>query len=188
MSSLTCALQTCISSRVSFETIRQRTPSGVRPAVYGGVFVNRGIYSQLRVDRLSRLNGDPPLRFRKTSRPYLVVAKESTEVEKIVATAVKTGKQGLASATSLVPEAVPRPVATAGVAIAGVLLATTIVKSLFSTLISFLVLGALGYGAFLYFTKGTDSSTGGGGSSSSSGKAPSGDPIEEARRIMDKYK
>lgn len=109
--------------------------------------------------------------------------EEKTTVERVVETAVKTTRQGLSTATDLVPASVPRPVATAGVAVVGLLVASTILRSLFGTLIFFVVIGGLGYAAFVYLTQ-TGGDSGGGGSGSGKGL----NPIDEARKIMDKYK
>jgi hypothetical protein len=98
----------------------------------------------------------------------------------LVDTVVGTGKQGLKVATDLVPDAVPRPIARGGVIAVTGLIAVSVVKSILSTALSLVVVGGLAYAAFVY-AKNNDSS----GSSGGGGKD---DPLDEAKRIMDKYK
>eukprot|EP00850_Spirogloea_muscicola_P001993 SM000007S20953 [mRNA] locus=s7:1096424:1097504:+ [translate_table: standard] len=104
--------------------------------------------------------------------------------------AVRVGKEGLNGVTKLVPASIPRPIATAGVAVVGLFLISSILRTVFSTFFFIALLGGAGYLGFLYFTQGSgngtddsDSSSGDGGSGSGSGNA-----LDEARRIMDKYK
>lgn len=108
---------------------------------------------------------------------------EKTTIERVVETAVKTTRQGISTATGFVPASVPRPVATAGVGVVGLLVLSTVLKSLFSTLLFFVVAGGLGYAAFVYLTQ-TGGTPGGGGGGGGKGL----NPIDQARKIMDKYK
>lgn len=87
--------------------------------------------------------------------------------------------------SNLVPESVPRPVAKAGVAVLGTGLVLWTVSSLFKTAVSLAAFGLLGFVAFTIFL-----SSGGGGDDggASGGKDGEEDPLDEARRIMGKYK
>eukprot|EP00898_Chlorokybus_atmophyticus_P004278 jgi/Chlat1/4851/Chrsp31S04881 len=102
-----------------------------------------------------------------------------------VQTALRLGKTGVDFATNLVPEAVPRPVAKAGVALVGVSIVWSILQSVVQSIITLTVLGGLGYFAYQNFGPGF-----GGSNSSFGGKTPAEEreALEEARRIMDKYK
>lgn len=110
-----------------------------------------------------------------------VVAEKGSGNE-MVDTALKIGNQGLNAATDLVPATIPRPVAKAGVGLLSLAILLSLVQSIFSTFISLLFLGGMGYLAFNYISKSDKSS------SSSSASGSSDDPIDEARKIMDKYK
>lgn len=116
----------------------------------------------------------------------LRIVSEGANFDKVIGTVVRTGREGIVSATKLVPDSVPRPAATAGVVVAGFLVFSLILKALFNTFLTLVVVGGLGYGAFVYLTR-SDDDSGKGGSGPSSSK-PSDDPLDEARRIMDKYK
>lgn len=137
---------------------------------------------------LCRRGASPPLGSSRAPQRRRVSA-EGGNVEKVLGLALKTGKQGLDAGVKLVPESVPRPVAVAGISLVGFLVITTAIKTLFSTVFSLVVVAGLGYGAFIYFTRG-----GGGDDGDDSGppkrssSPSSSDPLEDARRIMEKYK
>ncbi|CAM6032606.1 unnamed protein product [Sphagnum compactum] len=103
----------------------------------------------------------------------------------VVGFALRAGKEGLDAGTKLVPETVPRPVAQVGVGLVGVFMVTYFLRYLFTTALFILVIGVFSYMAYLFLNKDNDS-TGGGGGGGDSGT--SDDPVEEARRIMEKYK
>ncbi|KAL2632386.1 hypothetical protein R1flu_017072 [Riccia fluitans] len=111
------------------------------------------------------------------------------DANNVIATLVKVGKQGLEAGTKLVPDSVPRPVAQLGVGLAGLLLGSFVIRSLFSTVFFIVAVGGLGYLALLFLSKGEGGSSSGSSFDKSSGKPKSTDEaLEEARRIMDKYK
>ncbi|XP_058197684.1 uncharacterized protein LOC131313411 [Rhododendron vialii] len=103
---------------------------------------------------------------------------------KVVQTVWKVGKDGIEAGTNLVPDAVPRPVARISVAVVAVTLTLFVFKSLLST--AFFVLSMMGliYLAFIAMNKDDDSRGGGG----PGGTTSTDDSLEEARRIMEKYK
>ncbi|KAG6542849.1 hypothetical protein Mapa_015753 [Marchantia paleacea] len=135
----------------------------------------------------SRFNVQAP---RKLHRGGPVrISAEKIDPNNVIATLVKLGKQGLDAGTKLVPASVPRPVAQAGVGLAGLVVGSFVLRSLFSTAFCILAVGGLSYIGFLYLTKGEGSSSSGGTLDKGSGKPKSTDEaLEEARKIMDKYK
>ncbi|KAL5702624.1 hypothetical protein ACHQM5_027820 [Ranunculus cassubicifolius] len=102
-------------------------------------------------------------------------------------TAWKVGKDGIEAGTDLVPGSIPRPIARIGVA--GVLLSFSlfVLKSFVST--AFFVLGVMGLIYFVYIAINKDEGPRGGGRSGGGDPDMSEDSaLEEARRIMEKYK
>jgi hypothetical protein len=61
---------------------------------------------------------------------------------------VRVGRGLVDSASELVPESVPRPVAKGGVALVGVMLAFWLLQKVVSTVLTFVLLGGA---AYLYF-------------------------------------
>ncbi|CAK9276321.1 unnamed protein product [Sphagnum jensenii] len=120
------------------------------------------------------------------SRPAgRIIAEQKTDLLRVLGFALRAGKEGLDAGTKLVPETVPRPVAQVGVGLVGVFMVTYFLRYLFTTALFILVIGVFSYMAYLFLNKDNDS-TGGGGGGGDSGT--SDDPVEEARRIMEKYK
>ncbi|KAJ7541606.1 hypothetical protein O6H91_10G067100 [Diphasiastrum complanatum] len=109
---------------------------------------------------------------------------ERTDILKVLGTVVKLGKEGLDIGTKLVPEVVPRPLAQAGVAIIGFVVLTTLLNSLFSTALFILAIGALSYFVYFYFNKEERPS----GDSTRGDEQSTEKTLEEARKIMEKYK
>ncbi|KAI7735657.1 hypothetical protein M8C21_005204 [Ambrosia artemisiifolia] len=111
---------------------------------------------------------------------------------KVVQTVFKVGRDGIEAGTSLVPESIPRPIARVSVAVVGVTVALFLLKSFLSTAFFFLATIGLIYSAFIALnkdeapTRGSDNIN----TTSSSGTTTSSDEetLEEARRIMEKYK
>nr|XP_043636682.1 uncharacterized protein LOC122607719 [Erigeron canadensis] len=105
---------------------------------------------------------------------------------KVLQTAYKVGKDGIEAGTTLVPESVPRPIARISVAVIGATIALFLLKSFLST--AFFVLATMGliYSAFIALNK--DEGPKGGGGTSSTTTSTDEESLEEARRIMEKYK
>ncbi|KAH7838572.1 hypothetical protein Vadar_028394 [Vaccinium darrowii] len=103
---------------------------------------------------------------------------------KVVQTVWKVGKDGIEAGTNLVPDSVPRPIARISVTVIAATLTLYVFKSVLST--AFFVLSMMGliYLAFIAMNK-DDNSKGGGGPG---GTTSTEDSLEEARRIMEKYK
>ncbi|GJP44943.1 hypothetical protein CLOM_g4341 [Closterium sp. NIES-68] len=106
------------------------------------------------------------------------VVAEKGSTSDLVSTAVKIGNEGLDAATKLVPATIPRPVAKAGVGLLSLAILLSLVQTVFNTFVSLLFLGGLGYLGFQYLSKDGNKSSG----------SSSDDPLDEARRILDKYK
>ncbi|XP_035840040.1 uncharacterized protein LOC110910465 isoform X2 [Helianthus annuus] len=105
--------------------------------------------------------------------------------------AYKVGKDGVEAGTTLVPESVPRPIARISVAVVGAAVVLFFVKSFLSTAFFFLATMGLIYSAFIAFNKDDGPTTGGSDTTSSSTATTAStdeETLEEARRIMEKYK
>ncbi|CAN4102069.1 unnamed protein product [Withania somnifera] len=105
-----------------------------------------------------------------------------SEILIVFQTAWKVGKDGVEAGTNMVPDVIPRPIARICVTVVGVALALFALKSLLSTaLFTLAVMGAIYFG-FIALNKDDGLKGGGGGTGSVD------DSLEEARRIMEKYK
>ncbi|XP_071717626.1 uncharacterized protein [Rutidosis leptorrhynchoides] len=108
----------------------------------------------------------------------------------VVQTVYKVGKDGIEAGASLVPESIPRPIARISVGLIGATVALFLLKSLLSTV--FFVLATMGliYSAFIALNKDEGPKGGGSTTDSSNSTTTSTDEesLEEARRIMEKYK
>ncbi|XP_010532868.1 PREDICTED: uncharacterized protein LOC104808772 [Tarenaya hassleriana] len=121
----------------------------------------------------------------RRARSRTVVLSVQSNFMKVLRTAWNIGRDGIEAGTNLIPESVPRPVARVSVTIAASMVSLFVLKSFLST--AFFVLGTMGFAYFLFIAlnKGDGPRPGGG---SSSGSEPMEDPLDEARKIMDKYK
>ncbi|XP_024981108.1 uncharacterized protein LOC112517919 [Cynara cardunculus var. scolymus] len=106
---------------------------------------------------------------------------------RVLQTAYKVGKDGIEAGTSLVPVSIPRPIARISVAVVGATVALFLLKSFLST--AFFVLATMGliYSAFIALNK-DEGPTGGGGGGEGATTTSTEESLEEARRIMEKYK
>ncbi|OIW01255.1 hypothetical protein TanjilG_10416 [Lupinus angustifolius] len=95
----------------------------------------------------------------------------------------KVSRDGIEAATDLVPNSVPRPIARISVTFVAFSVALFLLKSFISTAFFVLATMGLAYFAFLAFNKDQGPSKNGGTTST-----PVDDPVEEAKRIMEKYK
>ncbi|PON65352.1 Transmembrane protein [Trema orientale] len=121
------------------------------------------------------------------SLPPLVFAAQ-TNFLKVIQTAWKVARDGVEAGTNLVPDSVPRPIARISVTVVALTVALFVLKSFLST--AFFVLATMGlvYFTFIAFYK--DEGPRGGEDTTSTKDTPtsSEDALEEARRIMEKYK
>ncbi|OWM62796.1 uncharacterized protein LOC116212870 [Punica granatum] len=106
---------------------------------------------------------------------------------RVLQTVWKVGKDGIEAGTNLVPDSVPRPVARVSVTVVALALSLFVLKSFLST--AFFVLGTMGLIYFVFLALNKDNGPkGGGGGTSSSSPTSVDESLEEARRIMEKYK
>ncbi|GFP83006.1 hypothetical protein PHJA_000443700 [Phtheirospermum japonicum] len=131
----------------------------------------QNLYSSIRIKQLKnpRIHASP-----------LVYAAQSNFL-KVIQTVWKVGKDGVEAGTNLVPDAVPRPIARISVTFVAVTLALFVLKSFLST--AFFALAVMGLSYFTFIALNKDDGTKGGGETTSVE-----DSLEEARKIMDKYK
>ncbi|XP_023923014.2 uncharacterized protein LOC112034414 [Quercus suber] len=103
---------------------------------------------------------------------------------KVIQTVWKVGKDGVEAGTNLVPDSVPRPIARISVTLVALTVSLFVLKSFLST--AFFALATMGliYFAFIAMNK-DDGPKGGGGPG---GTTSTEDSLEEAKRIMEKYK
>lgn len=120
-----------------------------------------------------------------TRRPRLgtrlVVVSAQSNFSRVVQTAWKVGRDAVEAGTTLVPGSVPRPVARIGVTFVALSIALFLLKSVVSTAFFVLAMMGLIYLGFLAMNPKE-------GSRVDEGANSSEDPVEEARRIMEKYK
>ncbi|MFS8014910.1 hypothetical protein Hanom_Chr15g01350231 [Helianthus anomalus] len=124
------------------------------------------------------------------NRRYRIHAAQSNFF-RVLQTAYKVGKDGVEAGTTLVPESVPRPIARISVAVVGAAVVLFFVKSFLSTAFFFLATMGLIYSAFIAFNKDDGPTTGGSDTTSRSTATTAStddETLEEARRIMEKYK
>ncbi|KMZ62881.1 hypothetical protein ZOSMA_43G00630 [Zostera marina] len=112
-----------------------------------------------------------------------VVASAQSNALRVFQTALKVAKDGIEAGTNFIPDSVPRPLAKIGVT--GVLGVVTLflLKSFLSSLFFLLAMMGVIYLAFISLNK--DERPRGGGDTSFTTDDES---LEEARRIMEKYK
>ncbi|XP_009110710.2 uncharacterized protein LOC103836221 [Brassica rapa] len=124
---------------------------------------------------------------RRVPTKTLVVLSAQTSLLKVLRTAWNIGKDGIEAGTNLVPVSVPRPVARISVTIAALAVSLFVLKSFLST--AFFVVGTMGFAYFLFIALNKDEAPKQrGGEDNISGSKTMDDPLEEAKKIMDKYK
>ncbi|XP_009371161.2 uncharacterized protein LOC103960411 isoform X1 [Pyrus x bretschneideri] len=101
-------------------------------------------------------------------------------------TAWKVGRDGVEAGTNLVPNSVPRPVARVSVTMVALTLSLFVLKSFLST--AFFVLATMGLVYFIFIALNNDGGPRSGGTTSTPKEDGMDDSLEEARRIMEKYK
>ncbi|OVA19300.1 hypothetical protein BVC80_521g110 [Macleaya cordata] len=100
----------------------------------------------------------------------------------VLQTVWRVGKDGIEAGTNLVPDSVPRPIARISVTGVAAVISLFVLKSFVST-VSF-VLAMMGLIYFVYIALNKDEGPRGGGGTTPTEE----DSLEEARRIMEKYK
>ncbi|ESQ56402.1 hypothetical protein EUTSA_v10026377mg [Eutrema salsugineum] len=122
----------------------------------------------------------------KRARSKTIVLSAQSSFLKVLRTAWNIGKDGIEAGTNLVPVSVPRPVARISVTTAALAVSLFVLKSFVST--AFFVLGTMGFAYFLFIALNKDEAPKQGRDSKSSSSKPMDDPLEEAKKIMEKYK
>ncbi|KAI3870184.1 hypothetical protein MKX03_025780 [Papaver bracteatum] len=129
------------------------------------------------------------IRFRslskKKSSNFSIVAAQSNLFYKVIQTVWSVGKDGIEAGTNLVPSSVPRPVAKISVTVGAAALSLFVLKSLLSTVTFVLAMMGLIYFVYIALNKDEGPRGGGGGTTTTTTDE---DSLEEARRIMEKYK
>ncbi|XP_055830252.1 uncharacterized protein LOC129899339 [Solanum dulcamara] len=120
------------------------------------------------------------LRSHKFQAKPLIFAVQSNFL-KVLQTAWRVGKDGVEAGTNMVPDAIPRPIARICVTVVGAAFALFALKSFLSTVFFALAMMGVIYFGFIALNK-DDGPKGGGDTASVD------DSLEEARRIMEKYK
>ncbi|CAL5087450.1 unnamed protein product [Urochloa decumbens] len=114
----------------------------------------------------------------------VVVSAQFDFARAAVQTAWRVGNDAVEAGSNLVPGSVPRPIAKIVVTFAAVSVSLFLLKSVVSTALFVLAMMGLIYLGFLAMNPKEAS----GSRMNETGGNPSEDPVEEARRIMEKYK
>ncbi|XAR58701.1 hypothetical protein NMG60_11014193 [Bertholletia excelsa] len=114
-------------------------------------------------------------------RAIPVVSASQSKFLRVLQTAWKVSRDGIEAGAGLVPDAVPRPIARISVTLVAATLVLFVLKSVLST--AFFVLAMMGLIYFTYLALNKDQGLKGGGRTTSTEES-----LEEARRIMEKYK
>ncbi|KAM7271050.1 hypothetical protein ACFE04_030264 [Oxalis oulophora] len=120
--------------------------------------------------------------------PVLVYALQSNFI-KVIQTVWNVGKDGIEAGTNLVPSSIPRPAARISVTVVAVAVSLFVLKSLLST--AFFVAATMGLAYFIFIALNKDEGPkggGGGGGKTTYTPSSSDEALDEARRIMEKYK
>lgn len=120
------------------------------------------------------------LRNRKFHAVPVIFAAQSSFF-RAIQTVFKIGKDGVEAGTSLVPDAVPRPVARLSVTVVATALFLFVLRSFLSTV--FFALGFMGFVYFIYIALNKDK-----GPKLDDKPGSTDEAIEEAKKIMEKYK
>ncbi|GMY06135.1 Transmembrane protein [Fagus crenata] len=124
------------------------------------------------------------LRVQKSRSPPIVFAAQSNFL-KVIQTAWKVGKDGVEAGTNLVPDSVPRPIARISVTVVALTVSLFVLSSFLST--AFFALATMGLIYFAFIAMNKDEGPKGGGGTSTNTTSTE-DSLEEARKIMEKYK
>ncbi|CAJ1797792.1 unnamed protein product [Sphenostylis stenocarpa] len=117
-------------------------------------------------------------------RPSFKVFAAQSNFLKVLQNAWKVGRDGIEAGTNLVPNSVPRPIARISVTIVALSVTLFVLKAFLST--AFFILATIGLSYFAYLAFNKDQGPSGNGGTTST--TPMDDPVEEAKKIMEKYK
>ncbi|KAK9820120.1 hypothetical protein WJX72_006336 [[Myrmecia] bisecta] len=128
------------------------------------------------------LQARPPLhRARHRHGAGQVHAEGGNQLERVI----KLGNSYAETASSLIPDSVPRPLAKAGVLGLTGVVSLWLLNKVVSTALTVAVLAGA---VFLWYKVSSGGDSDEGGSSSNGAYDDSDDPLSSAKRIMDKYK
>ncbi|CAL1411969.1 unnamed protein product [Linum trigynum] len=122
---------------------------------------------------------------RKSRSAPTVVAAQSNFL-RVIQTVWKVGKDGVDAGIGLVPVSIPRPIARVSVTVALLTVSFIVLKSFLST--AFFALATMGLVYFLFIAFNKEEGPKGGTNSDASTFSSEDEALEEARRIMEKYK
>ncbi|KAK4794001.1 hypothetical protein SAY86_011995 [Trapa natans] len=178
-------LPTPISAYTSLKCLKIK-PHGLAPA--RSQFLSSTSTSRLKSRSLIPGTGISwPRISRCRCRRWSIVFAAQSDFLRVLQTVWNVGKDGIEAGTNLVPDSIPRPIARISVTVVTLTLSIFVLKSFLST--AFFVLGTMGLVYFIYLAFNKDNGPrGGGGGSSSSSNTSVDESLEEARRIMEKYK
>ncbi|BFG42782.1 hypothetical protein CerSpe_290550 [Prunus speciosa] len=150
-------------------------------------FFSSNLFLRLKKQSLvSALQINKRQRTRRYRSVPVVFAAQSNFL-KVVQTVWKVGRDGIEAGTNLVPDSVPRSIARVSVTVVALALSLFVLKYLLSTV--FFVLATMGLVYFTFIALNKDEGPkGGGGTTSTPKEEGMEDSLEEARRIMEKYK
>ncbi|KAJ8747172.1 hypothetical protein K2173_012888 [Erythroxylum novogranatense] len=115
------------------------------------------------------------------SRSVPIVRASQSNFFKVIQNVWKIAGDGIEAGTNLVPDSVPRPIARISVTVVASAISLFVLKSFLST--AFFVLATMGLVYFLFIALNKDQRPRG-----DRGTSSPDDPLEEAKRIMEKYK
>ncbi|KAI3749610.1 hypothetical protein L2E82_20224 [Cichorium intybus] len=141
--------------------------------------------SQLACESLLKSKKRYMISIVQNRKPRFRIYAAQSNFLKVLQTAYKVGKDGIEAGTSLVPDSIPRPIARISVGVIGAAVVLFLLKSFLSTAFFFLATMGLIYSVFIALNK-DEGPRGGGGTSGTTTSTE--ESLEEARRIMEKYK
>ncbi|XP_021767456.1 uncharacterized protein LOC110731862 [Chenopodium quinoa] len=118
---------------------------------------------------------------RRNSNAVPIIFNAQSKIFQAIQTVFKVGKDGVEAGTNLVPDAVPRPVARLSVTVVAAAVSLFVLRSFVSTV--FFALGFMGFVYFIYLAFNKDK-----GPRMDDKPGSTDEAIEEAKKIMDKYK
>ncbi|CAO2839878.1 unnamed protein product [Amaranthus hypochondriacus] len=118
-------------------------------------------------------------RYRNSNTPVIVAVQSN--ILKVFQTFLKIGKDGIEAGTNLVPDVVPRPVARVSIGVLASAVTLFVVRSILSTV--FFTVAFMGFVYFVYLALNKDK-----GPDLDDKPGSTDEAVEEARKIMEKYK
>ncbi|KAJ8899048.1 hypothetical protein K2173_010045 [Erythroxylum novogranatense] len=152
--------------------------SVLRLSLQSSLLVNKTQYGNSRsvpIVRASQSN------FSKVALHWLLLVPLTVLDQHFYSECMENCGDGIEAGTNLVPDSVPRPIARISVTVVALAISLFVLKSFLST--AFFVLATMGLVYFLFIALNKDQRPRG-----DRGTSSPDDPLEEAKRIMEKYK